>query len=195
MDIIAHHKNARMTPRKLTPLRAVVRGLPVLQAQAQLQFMSGKGPNIVGAVLKSAVANAMHNHSLVASDLVVRDVIISAGLTMKRSNPVSRGMAHPILKRLANVTVVVGPVDDASTPEKSAPKKPASADIETITAAEHMQREVADVHEEVVTEEKAGKGLSVPAPSKKELASNKIRTAQQGGDKNKGHRRKSMSEK
>lgn len=177
-----------MSPRKLTPLRAVVRGLSVADAQAQLQFMPGKGPHIVSSVLKSATANATHNHGLLASTLVVRDLIINAGLTMKRAIPVSRGMSHPILKRMANVTVVVGPKDVTAISTKKQ-----QVEIETITADEHLERESVGLSEELKPQEKIDTGLDVRVPNKQELASSKIRTAQQGG--NKTHRRKSMSEK
>lgn len=113
MEIKAHHYNARMSPRKLRLLRGVVRGLPVKDAAAQLEYLPGKGPQIIQQVLRSAVANALHNHKLSAEQLTVADVVVGEATTMKRFQPVSKGQAHPIKKYTAHVTVVV-----ADTPVK-----------------------------------------------------------------------------
>ncbi len=188
-----------MAPRKIALVRDVVRGLPVAEAQAQLKFMSGKASDIVGKVLNSAIANAVHNNELSSDDLVVRDLVVNGGFTMKRFNPVSRGMAHPIIKRTSHVTVVLETMSDKKaksakgTPTKG---KKVAANIETISAAEHIKREAQVVTDETKADAKeADTGLSQATASKSEAASSKIKSAQQGGDTSKTHRRKSMSEK
>ncbi|MAF80764.1 50S ribosomal protein L22 [bacterium] len=200
MEISAKHKNARMAPRKLALVREVVRGLPVAEAQAQLKFMSGKASDIVGKVLNSAIANAVHNNELTSDELVVRDLVVNAGFTMKRFNPVSRGMAHPIIKRTSHVTVVLGTTSDVkkgkSAKGTKAKGKKEAANIETISAAEHIKREAQVVTDEAKADTpEADTGLSQATASKSEIATSKIKSAQQGGDQGKTHRRKSMSEK
>lgn len=196
MNVSAQHKNARMTPRKLSLLRSVVRGLPVGEAESQLRFMPGKASMIVLKVLRSAVANAEHNFALEKSTLTVRDLVIDAGFTMKRFNPVSKGMAHPILKRSSHVTVVVG--NDQEIPakkEQTARTKQGADQIETITATEHIRREVVASREATAKQEtKRASGLLSTPKSKQQKASGKIIAGQQGGDAAKSHRRKSMSD-
>jgi large subunit ribosomal protein L22 len=199
MDVSARHKNATMAPRKIIPLRQVLRGLSVTDAENQLRFMSGKAADIVGKVLQSAVANASHNNFLDKDRLVVRDVVIESGLKMKRWNPASKGMAHAILKRSAHVTVIVGESGDATTPASKPKKKKSEATIETISAVEHLRREAVQVEEKVSQDAAETKnittGLATPAQSKKEQVHGKMKTMQQGGERAKSHRRKAISEK
>src|SRR5688572_558781 len=107
MKITAQHRDARMSPRKIRLLRAVVRGLPAAEARQQLHYLPGKAAHLIREVLASAVANAQHNFDIAEDKLVIADVIVDGGLVMKRFRPVSRGMAHPILKRSSHITVVL----------------------------------------------------------------------------------------
>ncbi|MBI3251284.1 MAG: 50S ribosomal protein L22 [Candidatus Andersenbacteria bacterium] len=195
MEIFATHKNARMSPQKLRALARILRGMPVNQAKAQLQFFPGKAAVIIREVLKSAIANATHNFSMIEKDLVVRDVIINQGFVMKRIMPVSRGMAHPILKRTAHVTVTVGAMDGTSKVLKG--KK---SEIATISAEEFAARGGQDephTHEEASDSEdkKTGKGniKEVTEEVKKDksmTAFGKTKMNQQGGDPKKTNRRR-----
>ena len=57
--------------------------------------------------LKSAVANAEHNHALDAEDLVVAEAYADEGPTLKRYRPRARGRATRIRKRTSHITIVV----------------------------------------------------------------------------------------
>lgn len=201
MDILATHKHARMSPQKLRPLARLLRGMSVLVAQQQLTFMPGKAPVLIAAVLKSAIANAVHNHDLKMEELVVREVRANAGLVMKRFMPVSRGMAHGILKRTSHITVVVGEKD----PSKTRKVKSKKTKIEEMTVAEFAAREIkqaAETHEEVHDHEhedgKKGKGevdqREIGTRQDKQIgeAFQRTKMMQQGGDAKKTHRRKSI---
>src|SRR5689334_21566709 len=107
MEVKAHYRNARMSARKLRVYRGAIKGLSAIEAMAQLKFMPGYGPVILLQTLRSAVANAHHNFDVAPENLKVSDVVIDAAFTLKRFQPVSKGMAHPILKRNSHVTIVV----------------------------------------------------------------------------------------
>jgi len=62
---------------------------------------------VVEKVLQSAVANAEHNYDLNVDNLIVSQVFVDQGPTLKRIHPRSRGQAFKILKRSSHVTVVV----------------------------------------------------------------------------------------
>lgn len=193
MNIKAIHKNARMSPQKLRALSRILKGLPVERARQQLQYAPGKAAVIIREVLQSAVANASHNYSLEAKDLVVRDIMINAGFVMKRIMPVSRGMAHPILKRTAHVTVVVGEAE-----AKKRALKARKSEITEISAQEFAERGGTDhVHDEEEVKETAEKATHEQGPKtdKSMEAFQKTKMMQQGGDKKKTHRRKSLSGK
>ena len=190
MQVKAHHKNARMSPRKLRLLREALIGVPAAQAKAQLQFLPGKAAQVLGKVLQSAVANAVHNFELKEDTLTVADVVVDGALSFKRYQPRSKGMANKIIKRTSHVTVVV---DDGSKKQAATGKKTA---IDTITVDDAVQQDVQAAEEEVENtsdEPKPATPTTVPA-SQREQASSKIKTMQQGGDKTKTHRRKSIGD-
>jgi len=188
MEITAQLKSARMVPRKARPLREVVNGLPVTEALAQLDWQRGEASKIVAKVMSSAVANAKENFDIEEGNLKVSDLEINAGARFKRHRPVSRGMAHPFVKQTAHIKVVLEEITESAS--KAASKK--KTEIETLTVDELAKREVPA--EEVVPEGQSDKAGSDAAPSRDASgqAQSKMKTMQQGGDKQKTHRRKSI---
>lgn len=197
MKVSATQKHARMSPRKLRPYARLVQGMDVTSAQQQLSFAHGKAPVIILDVLKSAVANATHNLQLSVSGLKVSSIIINQGLVMKRFMPVSKGMAHPILKRTAHVTVTVEGEASEKPKKKSAKKAQAISTLTTdeFVALEEKERkkeesEVPHEHlEKHATEERPVEKI---ADKQSGTAFQKTKMNQQGGDAKKSHRRKSI---
>lgn len=194
MEVKATHRNARMSARKIKPVGMVVRGLSVHDADAQLAFTPGKAAVIVRKVLNSAVANAVNNFDMKRDSLTVVNVMANAGLTFKRFNPVAKGMAHPILKRNAHVTVIVGGAEGLK-------KKARQTEIETVSADKLLEEPV-EAPAEAVKDVK--KETSTVAAKAKEERSQDTKTdkatgkayqtkkmLQMGGDAKKTHRRES----
>ncbi|KRN23873.1 50S ribosomal protein L22 [Secundilactobacillus similis DSM 23365 = JCM 2765] len=77
------------------------------EAIAILKFTPRGASPIVEKVLLSAVANAENNFDLDRSDLVVSEVFVNEGPTLKRFRPRAKGSASPINKRTSHITVVV----------------------------------------------------------------------------------------
>lgn len=181
-----------MSPRKMRLVRSVIRGRAATEAVQQLTFMPGKASGIVLKVLKSAMANARHNFDADEQNLMVEDVIVNEGMVMKRFRPVSKGMAHPILKRSSHVTIVL---EERGVVERVV--KPKRTQIHDMSAEEHVS--LGHDHEEVetsVTQEKdtlKKPDRKSPAPDKQQQAYQKMKAQQQGGDQAKSHRRKSLS--
>ena len=107
MEVIAKAKYIRRTPRKARLIADAVRGMPVAEALAFLEFSSRHAALDVAKVIKSAAANAEHNFNLNREDLVVKALMVDEGPTMKRIRPVSRGMAHQYFHRTCHITAVV----------------------------------------------------------------------------------------
>jgi large subunit ribosomal protein L22 len=105
--VIAKAKWVRSAPRKIMRVVDTVRGKPAAEALTMLRFMPQKGARILAKVIKSAVANAKNNFKLSEENLVISEAYVNKGIDMKRFNPVSRGRAHPILKRSSHVTVAL----------------------------------------------------------------------------------------
>jgi large subunit ribosomal protein L22 len=87
----------------------MVRGLPVDEALALLQFAPQAASETVYKVLESAVANAETTEGLDAGDLVVSVGRVDEGPTMKRWRPRAQGRATRINKRTSHITLAVQP--------------------------------------------------------------------------------------
>lgn len=107
MEAKATAKTLRIQPRKARLVLDLIRGKDVEEATAILKFIPNKGGHLVGKVLKSAVANAVHNNDMDESKLYVKECYADEGITMKRYMPRAKGSASPIHKRTSHITVVV----------------------------------------------------------------------------------------
>jgi len=114
----------RVTPMKARRVVDLVRGLPVDQALATLEFAPQAAAETVHKVLRSAVANAETTEGLDTHDLVVSVAQVDEGPTMKRWRPRAQGRATRINKRTSHITLAVEPAS-ALAPEPAKPAKPA----------------------------------------------------------------------
>ncbi len=101
----------------------MVRGKNVNEALGILKFMPKKGADIIYKVVHSAAYNAKNNFKQSLDDLIITQILVTKGPTYKRSQPISRGRAHPIRKRTCHITVEVGMPGDEKTKEEVKPKK------------------------------------------------------------------------
>jgi large subunit ribosomal protein L22 len=104
----------RITPMKARRVVNLVRGLPVDDALALLQFAPQAASDTVYKVLESAISNAETTEGLDRDDLVVAVAMVDEGPTMKRWRPRAQGRATRILKRTSHITLVVQPADAVS---------------------------------------------------------------------------------
>src|SRR6185436_1382441 len=109
METRAIQRYVRITPRKCNQVLDLIRGQSVEQAQVTLQFTPKQGARIVQKVLKSAVANALHEGKVRLEDLYVKEAVVGAGPTMQRCLPSEQGRATPPVKRTSHVSVPVAP--------------------------------------------------------------------------------------
>jgi large subunit ribosomal protein L22 len=117
----ASARYTRITPLKARRVVDMVRGLPVEEAQALLQFAPQAASETVLKVLNSAIANAETTEGLDADDLVISIAQVDEGPTMKRWRPRAQGRATRINKRTSHITLVVQPAADVN--KQSAAKK------------------------------------------------------------------------
>jgi large subunit ribosomal protein L22 len=113
---------ARITPMKARRVVDLVRGLPVDDALALLQFAPQSAAKTVYKVLESAIANAETTEDLDRADLVVSNCQVDEGPTMKRWRPRAQGRATRILKRTSHITLVVTPRPEPVKPAPAASK-------------------------------------------------------------------------
>jgi large subunit ribosomal protein L22 len=107
MKVKAHSRFIRQSPYKVRRVLDLVRGLPVEEAEQLLRLTNRGAASPIAKALRSAVANAGHNHALDAEDLVVAEAFADEGPTLKRWRPRARGRATRINKRTSHITIVV----------------------------------------------------------------------------------------
>ena len=100
-------KYVRISPRKARLAAGLIRGLSVTDASTQLKFSNLKAGRLLKKTLDSAVANAETQLNARRETLVVHEVRIDAGPTLKRAKPKNKGGRHPIMKRTSHFTVIV----------------------------------------------------------------------------------------
>lgn len=105
----AKMKYVRISPRKARLAAGLIRGLSVVEAGVQLSYSNLKGSRLLKKTLDSAAANAELKFDLSRENLVVNQVLIDPGPTIKRSKSKCRGGRVPILKRTSHFTVVLSP--------------------------------------------------------------------------------------
>ncbi|GAB6992490.1 50S ribosomal protein L22 [Paenibacillus pini] len=107
MEAKAHAKSIRIAPRKVKLVVDLIRGKQVGEAIAILRHTPKSASLVVEKLLNSAIANAEHNYSLDINKLVVSEVFVNQGPTMKRFRPRAMGRASRINKRTSHISLVV----------------------------------------------------------------------------------------
>lgn len=107
MEVQAITKNFRMSAQKVREVVRQIQGMPALEAQAVLQFVTRKSARAVAKTLKSAIANAENNSGLRPESLRVKLAVAQTAKTLRRFVPKARGSAGPILKRSSHIKIVL----------------------------------------------------------------------------------------
>jgi large subunit ribosomal protein L22 len=146
MQVTARLRNLRMSPRKVRLVIDLIRGLSIDAALQQLTFNSKAASLPVMKLLKSAIANAEHNHQADISTLRIAKITADAGTTLHRFQPRAHGSAAPIRKRSSHITIILSDETPA-----------------VIHAAQARKGKKASSKEAVVPEAKGKKTTSKPA--------------------------------
>ena len=107
----ARARFVRVAPRKARLVADQVRGLPVDDALPLLRFSTRSAAKDIRKLIESAAANAETNHDLVADDLVIKDIHVDEGPTLRRYRPRALGRATRINKRTSHIAVALTPED------------------------------------------------------------------------------------
>lgn len=101
--------NLRISPRKVRLVAGLVKGKKVDDALAQLSFLAKRSAAPVAKAINSAVANALSGGAKTTKDkLVIKNVTVNEGVTLKRMMPRAHGRAFRINKRTSLVRVELG---------------------------------------------------------------------------------------
>ena len=115
-------RSARIAPKKLSVIAKMVRGMPVPEALDALALTHKKAARIVELLLKSAVANAVHNDKQKEEDLVVKTVIVNQAQSYRRGVPMARGRMRPMRKFLSHIEIGLGIAEEDNAGEEPVQK-------------------------------------------------------------------------
>ena len=107
MSVLAVAKGVRISPRKVGPVAALVRGRTVSDALVILEHTPRRSATAVRKVIESARANADHNHNYRADSLAITEISVTPGPRYKRYRPAAHGRALPFMHRTSHIRVVV----------------------------------------------------------------------------------------
>ena len=104
----AARKYIRISPKKVNIVAGLVRGKKANDALTMLTHLNKKAAVEIHKALNSAVSNAVHNFAQEQEKLVIKQLLVVPGPTLKRIRAASKGRARRILKRTSHVFVEVG---------------------------------------------------------------------------------------
>lgn len=107
MQVKARLNHLHMSPRKVRRVAKLIRGLSAARAEAELLARPEQSAEPVLKLLRSAMANARQKTDARAEEATIAAFTVNPGPTMKRFRPRSRGMAHPIVKRMSHLSLVL----------------------------------------------------------------------------------------
>lgn len=105
----------RGSPRRARQVADLIRGKPVEEAYAILDFTPKAAVRSIRETLRSAVHNVLdqdESRRIGVEDLVVKRIAVDEGPRLKRIRPRAMGRAYRVRKRSKHVTVVVGLPED-----------------------------------------------------------------------------------
>jgi ribosomal protein L22 len=108
----ASSRYVRVAPRKARLIADQVRGMHIEQARALLQFSPRSAAEDIRKLIESAAANAENNHDLVADEMLISEITVDEGPTLRRFRPRALGRASRINKRTCHIAVALSPEEE-----------------------------------------------------------------------------------
>jgi large subunit ribosomal protein L22 len=122
---VARARYVRVPARKARLVLDQIRGKPVAEALATLEYTPRAAARLVAKVLRSAVANAEHNHQVRnLDDLRVVHATADGGPSLKRVQPRAMGRAFFIRHRTSHLTIAVSDETNGSMAPVGRPPRP-----------------------------------------------------------------------
>ncbi len=98
-------RDVRISPRKARLVANLVRGRTVSNAVDLLKLTNKRAAPMVSKLIQSAIANASAQATVDVDRLIVSEVFVDEGQTLKRFLPRAQGRATPLKKRSSHITV------------------------------------------------------------------------------------------
>ena len=127
MRTMARARFVRVSARKARLVLDQIRGKSVGDALSTLEYTPRAAARLVEKVLRSAVANAEHNHQVRnLDDLRVVQAIADGGPVLKRIQPRAMGRAFAIKHRTSHLTIGVSDEGNGAAAPVAPPARPSA---------------------------------------------------------------------
>lgn len=107
METIAIAKYIRMSAQKMRLVANLIRGKKVGEALDILSFVPKASAPLISKTLKSAIANAGQKKGVDVDTLIVKNISVDEGPTIKRFRARAMGRGARILKRTSHLKIIV----------------------------------------------------------------------------------------
>ncbi len=107
-DVRAQLNYLRISPQKVRLVARALKGSSVRAAEARLAFLNKTASRPLLKLLRSAKANAKNNFGLEPDRMIVKEIRVNEGPTLKRRMPRAFGRAYLIRKRSSHIALVLG---------------------------------------------------------------------------------------
>lgn len=172
--VSASVKTQRISASKARLVAVLLKNKPVYEALSILNHTNKKAAPIFKKLINSAIANAINNHGLEQSNLVVKAAIVNEGPTLKRFRPRAKGSASQILKRTSHFKVVLTNEyadSDFENTDFTSENHPYESDIDTNTQESdqkqtHMSAEINDSADKTIENNATEANLAQEADEK-----------------------------
>ncbi len=112
-------RNMPVSPRRVQLVANVIRGRNVAESLNYLKFDQRKASKYIFEVLQTATANASAKNNIVAEEMVIENVMVGSGWTLKnRGIPGARGRFKPMKRKTTNLTITIAQKDSSSDSSK-----------------------------------------------------------------------------
>ncbi len=107
MAVLAQAKGVQMSTRKVATVASLVRGRMVSDALVILAHTPRFSAEAVAKVVRSAQANAEHNHGYKPDTLRIVEISVTSGPRLKRYRPAAKGSANKFQHKSSHIRVMV----------------------------------------------------------------------------------------
>lgn len=129
MEIKAKLNHLHIAPRKVRLIADVIRGMPLAEAERELEYRIKRSSPLLLKLLRSATANAAHNFHIGKDSLVVKSIRVDPGPVATKYRPRAFGRAAAIRRRTSHVSLVLeANVDGVVQSHRPRPAEPTVRD-------------------------------------------------------------------
>lgn len=109
MKAVAKLRNCPTSPRKMRLVADAIRGIDAFKALSVLKYTERDAARKLEKVVFSAIKNweAKNEQKPEDADLIIKEIFVDGGRTLKRFRPAPFGRGYKIRKRSNHVTVVI----------------------------------------------------------------------------------------